>query len=102
MPYPECVGVNNKASKELAETIDKYVSAKIIRPDDALEIHIRDRHGLPEMEKTREESEQENIAKGLNPDGTPKPPAPFGGDEDDEENPEKGKEKEKGGAKPPP
>jgi SPP1 gp7 family putative phage head morphogenesis protein len=69
VPKCKCVGINNKAGKELAEAIERYVNAKVITVDDRLEQHIRKSYALPEAEQTRAEM-------GINPADQFKAPAP--------------------------
>lgn len=47
--YPKLkhTGISDKAGQELATIVTMYAEKNIITPDDALEDHLRKRHGLP-------------------------------------------------------
>lgn len=56
-PYITCVGINKKAGKELAESLDKLVGARLITPDKKLESHVRETYDLPEQVETTDDNE---------------------------------------------
>lgn len=64
-PQLKCSGISDKAGKELSEILKTFADANIIRPDDLLETHIRERYGLPEAsEEGREDRKLQGTGQG--------------------------------------
>jgi len=76
-PRCKCSGINQKKGKELAELIKTYVDSRVIRPDDTLEINVRETHNLPKMETTREEDAKKRETDTITRQGQDR-----GGDDD--------------------
>lgn len=73
---PRMIGIDKKAGKEFAEVVTGFVDKGVIRPDDTLETHIREKLDLPEAETSREDDIEE-LETPPNP-RNPNPPSEPG------------------------